>query len=278
MARPLKSGLDYFPLDVDILQDIKVRKISKTCGQHSFTILVAFLCEIYKDKGYYIKYDQDSIFCIGDQLGLDDELINKVILKALEVEFFDRTMFDTHHILTSGAIQSRYLAATQKRKNVVIDDNYLISSDNNSVNDVNSTQSKVKEIKVKESKPKENIEPVCLSATINIDGKKYIVSDPLFKTMTAIADNIPYIETLCVNNTIGNKEEIKRYLKLFFVKLQNEGTTNVSIKDAKQHFANWLRLQLERKQRRPTSASPNYSNKNKHNFANYNNDTGYDQF
>ena len=32
MARPLKTGLDYFPLDVDILYDIKVRKIVKKSG------------------------------------------------------------------------------------------------------------------------------------------------------------------------------------------------------------------------------------------------------
>ena len=33
MARPLKQGLDYFPLDTDFLSDSKVRKIIMLVAQ-----------------------------------------------------------------------------------------------------------------------------------------------------------------------------------------------------------------------------------------------------
>jgi len=38
MARPLKQGIDYFPLSVDFLRDIKVRKIKRACGPYTVEI------------------------------------------------------------------------------------------------------------------------------------------------------------------------------------------------------------------------------------------------
>ena len=54
MVRISKPGLDYFPLDVNFLQDRKVRRIS--CRHHAAGIaaLTSLLCLIYKEKGYYI--------------------------------------------------------------------------------------------------------------------------------------------------------------------------------------------------------------------------------
>nr|DAK80447.1 MAG TPA: protein of unknown function (DUF4373) [Caudoviricetes sp.] len=37
MARPTKKGLDYFPLDVDFLSDLKVRRIIKACDKRGKT-------------------------------------------------------------------------------------------------------------------------------------------------------------------------------------------------------------------------------------------------
>ena len=33
MARPIKEGLDYFPMDVDILHNIKIRRVIKQYGE-----------------------------------------------------------------------------------------------------------------------------------------------------------------------------------------------------------------------------------------------------
>ena len=59
MARISKPGLDYFPLDVNFLQDRKVRRIS--CRHHAAGIaaLTSLLCLIYKEKGYYISWNKD---------------------------------------------------------------------------------------------------------------------------------------------------------------------------------------------------------------------------
>lgn len=279
MARPLKTGLDYFPLDVDILYDIKVRKIVKKSGEQAFSILIGLLCNIYKDKGYYAEYSDDLCFHVADTLDVSEESVNEVITKALEVGFFDMQMYERHRILTSESIQARFESATLKRKESVINDIYWISSANNPVNDSHNTQSKVKETKVKEStekksKSKEGKPEQSLTANINIDGRSYIISNRLHRLMSFMSENKPYINTLCVNNGIKNSDNLIRYLKLFFVKLENEGSAHTDTKDIKQHFANWLRLQLERDKRPSEKIKYN----NKHNFAKHDNTISYSEF
>ena len=38
MSRPLKKGLDYFPVDTNILSDLKVRRIKREYGAESFLL------------------------------------------------------------------------------------------------------------------------------------------------------------------------------------------------------------------------------------------------
>jgi len=170
LARPTKTGLEYFPLDVNFLYDIKVRKIIKPLGPEAIGVLVYLLAEIYKDNGYYISWNDDICFLMSDLTGIDEELIKDVVSKALEVDFFNKDKYKKYNILTSKGIQNRYISATEKRKNTNINDDYIIKSEqistnehtqNNSntkvnseetgVNVTESTQSKVKESKVKDN-------------------------------------------------------------------------------------------------------------------------------
>ena len=43
MARTFKKGLDYFPLDIDIFNDLKIRKLIKYQGGKAITVY-ALLC------------------------------------------------------------------------------------------------------------------------------------------------------------------------------------------------------------------------------------------
>ena len=170
LARPTKTGLEYFPLDVNFLYDIKVRKIIKPLGPEAIGVLVYLLAEIYKDNGYYISWNDDICFLMSDLTRIDEELIKDVVSKALEVDFFNKDKYKKYNILTSKGIQNRYISATEKRKNTNINDDYIIKNEqistnehtqNNSntkvnseetgVNVTESTQSKVKESKVKDN-------------------------------------------------------------------------------------------------------------------------------
>ena len=185
LARPTKTGLEYFPLDVNFLYDIKVKKIIKPLGPEAIGVLVYLLAEIYKDNGYYISWNDDICFLMSDLTGIDEELIKDVVSKALEVDFFNKDKYKKYNILTSKGIQNRYISATEKRKNTNINDDYIIKNEQISTNEhtqnnsntkvnseetgVNVTETKVNseetgvnvtestQSKVKESKVKDNI-------------------------------------------------------------------------------------------------------------------------
>ncbi|MEQ7181004.1 Lin1244/Lin1753 domain-containing protein [Enterococcus gallinarum] len=163
MARPTKKGLDYFPLDVDFLSDLKVRRIIKACGKEAVHILVALLANIYRDEGYYVLWDDDLAFLVADEVGTKEGTVKELVKKAVQVKFFDKDIFDKYSVLTSKGIQSRYILATKERKKVELEYKYLLTNEvnrsnisingrNNSVNQGNNQQSKEKESKEKEIK------------------------------------------------------------------------------------------------------------------------------
>lgn len=159
MARPNKQGIDYFPFDVDFFSDIKIRKIARACGSQATSILICLLCNIYKDKGYYILWDEDLPFVIADTVGVSEGAVKEVILKALQVDFFDQDIYNKHNVLTSLGIQKRFKSAVYKREKIEYIEEYMVSdvrkivSDvKNQVSDVRSTQRKVKKSRVKKSK------------------------------------------------------------------------------------------------------------------------------
>lgn len=163
MARPTKKGLDYFPLDVDFLSDLKVRRIIKACGKEAVHILVALLANIYRDEGYYVLWDDDLAFLVADEVGTKEGTVEELVRKAVQVKFFDKDIFDKYSVLSSKGIQNRYILATKERKKVELEFKYLLTNEvnrsnisingrNNSVNQGNNQQSKVKESKEKEIK------------------------------------------------------------------------------------------------------------------------------
>ncbi len=163
MARPTKKGLDYFPLDVDFLSDLKVRRIIKACGKEAVHILVALLANIYRDEGYYVLWDDDLAFLVADEVGTKEGTVEELVRKAVQVKFFDKDIFDKYSVLTSKGIQNRYILATKERKKVELEFRYLLTNEvnrsnisingrGNSVNQGNNQQSKVKESKEKEIK------------------------------------------------------------------------------------------------------------------------------
>lgn len=172
MARPLKQGLDYFPLDTDFLQDIKIRRLIRACGSSAIPMLIGLLVNIYRGDGYYLRWDSDMTFLISDEVGISEGAAQEFINKAVQVGFFDKKLYEEKSILTSAGIQRRFFEITERRKSVFYDDTLLlidvneytnlvnvnnnsINVNNNSVNVDNNQQSKVKESRVEESKGKE---------------------------------------------------------------------------------------------------------------------------
>ena len=198
MARPIKSGLDYFPHDVGLFADRKFRPLRKRYGYLAPMVYVVILELIYGDKGYYLDYsDSESVL-----LDIEERLSGKYqpeaeTLEMLICDLVAQGLLSHDHferqILTSKRIQVSYYKATVDRKEVFVDpdiwildaeemlkhskrhpllnsmgisasdgvnrSNNSINRSNNSVNRSNNPQSKVEESKAKQSRAEESKVP-----------------------------------------------------------------------------------------------------------------------
>lgn len=183
MARPIKQGLDYYPLDVGFLQDVKIRRIMRACGIQSIPVLISLLANIYRNDGYFLRWSSDMSFLIADELGVSEGAVTATVDKAVQVDFFNANMYECYGVLTSEGIQSRFFEAASRRREVRYDARFLlinvnvyknlVNADNNPVNVDDNQQSKVKESKVKKSKEEErknNSFPSSASKVIKLYG------------------------------------------------------------------------------------------------------------
>jgi len=167
LARPQKSGLEYFPLDVDIDQDDKILLIEAQHGLVGFGVVIKLLMKIYKHN-YYYEWTEKEQLLFSKRVNVDINSINVIVNDCIKWGLFNENMFKNIEILTSQGIQKRYMEAVGRRQRVEIDKRYLLLGsetlnvyknlvivDNNlPLNVVNvyiNPQSKVKESKAKKS-------------------------------------------------------------------------------------------------------------------------------
>ncbi|WP_053084433.1 Lin1244/Lin1753 domain-containing protein [Companilactobacillus ginsenosidimutans] len=204
MARPIKNGMDYFPLDVDFPTNEKVEAIMGEFGSEGVVAFLYLLSAIYRN-GYFLKWDRLSQMQLVNRIdGMTIEKMDQLINRLISYDTFSEEAFEEYQILTSKRVQATFLEATKRRKEqpklryLVNDDNNLVSSvvnvDNNpSSSGVNvdiSTQSKVKERKEKKSKQKQSKEigppAVAFQKTLTVYQQNIGVLNPL------VQQNIEY--------------------------------------------------------------------------------------
>lgn len=117
MARPKKTGLDYFPLDVDIASDEKVEYLEAKFGVEGFGVLIHLLAAIYRE-GYYINWGEMQAYVTSKRVNLPVNTISAIVSQLVNTGFFDEGLYEKFNILTSHGIQARYLQACEYRKKV----------------------------------------------------------------------------------------------------------------------------------------------------------------
>lgn len=128
MARPLKTGLDYFPLDVDMDQDDKLAMVIAMYGMEGLGITVKLLMKIYKE-GYYYNWSRREQIIFSRNVNVDINKVNQVVNECVNEGFFNMRLFHEFEILTSLGIQMRYLEAVKRRKSVTFLDDYFLITD-----------------------------------------------------------------------------------------------------------------------------------------------------
>ena len=107
MARPNKTGLDYFPFDIDFFDDEKIMAISGEFGIKGEITTVKLLCAIYRN-GYFIEWNDLFKFKLLKNLpGISPELLDSIVSRLVRWGFFNKDLFDSTGVLTSKGIQKR---------------------------------------------------------------------------------------------------------------------------------------------------------------------------
>lgn len=246
MGRKNKIGLEYFPFDIDLFSDLKIRKLIKYQGGKSFTVYALLLCIIYK-QGYYMKWDDELPFIVSEQTGFDEAYILEVIKCCLVVGLFSKELYESDKVLTSKGIQERYqyICNLSKRKCVISEfilisseqipvssEEKPISSEETPENSGKSTQRKVKESKGNNNTPPTPQEGNGREEFIKIcEIKDFLMKDELWK------------ENACMQSGLSIKflpmipEQIKNFLS--WIQATGEEKTILTLSDAKRRFIYW---------------------------------------
>ena len=272
MARPRKTGLDYFPFDVDFFEDDKITAISVQFGIKGEIAAVKLLCAIYRN-GYFIEWKESVCIKLLRELpGISEPLLEQIVRGLVKWGFFDKTLFDTARILTSRGIQRRYFSISRRNRRsgqggelpyLLTDDGMNetsmekedipkegvlefsateteFSATETELSRAKSTQ--IKEKKIKENNIKENI----IKENEENDSTSIL---PYSRGGSSIDDDVRqmmgaeiWVEQICMRHRVS-RNELPALMDEFAADCRCNGMTgHPDLADAQRHFNNWLRI------------------------------------
>ena len=163
MARPFKSGVDYFPLDVKM--DDEVELLESEHNLIGYAVLIKLYQRVYANN-YWLKWDKKELIVFSKRVNVDKNEVIAIINTCLEWDILSQKLFEAHSVLTSHGIQTRFFEIVKRRTKLEIIEEFLLMDvpvrerqeivivDINSIDAGKSTQSKVKDSKVDEIEDK----------------------------------------------------------------------------------------------------------------------------
>ena len=162
MARPRKTGLDYFPHDTDTDTDLNFQRYQAVTGLVGYAFYFKILEICFRNGGYCHVSDSETLILLAKQVFLyriiesetavsEAEMFQKLLSACFKYSLLDEQEYTKNKIITSNGIKRRFEVVNRKR---VLTRGYVVTEAETPVTEENSTQSKVKESKEKESKGK----------------------------------------------------------------------------------------------------------------------------
>ncbi len=240
----MANSIEYFPFNIDFFNDDKVALIEAEYGAIGSCIAIRLLCKIYH-SGYYYQWGKDECLLFARQAGIRHEELQTIVDALVSRSFFDADLYKRYNILTSHGIQQRYFDIVKRRQKILVKEEYLLI-DINKYGNLITIRGEVEKVEQPEEQP---------------------ALDTLNNEVMEMKASEIWLESVAMrfNITIA---DIKGYLDIFAVDCRSRANTHHdSIGDAQRHFCDWLRIQLdiknkdnERKQthdrRRSNKATP----------------------
>jgi hypothetical protein len=137
MARPKKTGLDYFPLDVEF--DDKFKAVEMLHGNNGFVFVIKIWQAAYKTLTGEVSLSGLFAELMAKNCRITTEEFNKILETSLNIELFFKT---ESGMITSNGIKKRISSVSKDRETAII-------------RQQNKDKKKVKESIVNKSKVKE---------------------------------------------------------------------------------------------------------------------------
>ena len=242
MGRNAKRGLDYFPMDISIFSDLKIRKLIKRQGGKAITVYAYLLCCIYKE-GYYIQWDKELPFICSEFTGYDEAYISEVIKSCLSLGLFDKALFDASQVLTSRGVQERYQRICQQSRRVCqIDEYNLVNPKQPSQAAPRPSNPKGKE-RHSEAQTPGKAQEGTVTHSLKANTASHSTIDEEIKLLKQETSWIDQLQ--CLHGITA--EQIRLRIDDFATECKANGKeSHDSLSDAKHHFNSWLRLTTQK--------------------------------
>ena len=238
-----KKGLIFYQNDTDRYQDMKVKRLKKQFSCSGVAIWDYVLNEIYRVEGSFLVWNADCAFDVSDYFGIKESLVNEVINYCVNIGLFNKELFSNESVITSKAIQLRYVSICKKAKRT----NYKIP-DKLDLLRVETKKVRVENPKVRVEKPKESV----VLDIVKYSKVKYSKEDSNKEGVLRPVDDI--IEAYLLdeklvsamisnkNNMLKNKDILKSRLDEFKEMLAEKGRHSETWIEFTTYFRNWNKV------------------------------------
>lgn len=130
----MNSGLSWFRIDVDF--DDKFELVCAEYGSAAFEVIVRLWQKIYRE-GYYCEWNSEVALLFAKKYSLGGNAVSEIVQCAVKRGLFSEEKLTKYGILTSSGIQKWYLDSVERRKEVVIEKDYLMADVCKNIKNVN---------------------------------------------------------------------------------------------------------------------------------------------
>ena len=254
MARPIKTGLDYFPFDVDFFFDEKIVAINGEFGIKGEITTVKLLCAIYRN-GYFIEWTDMLKYKLLKELpGVSAELVEQIVHRLVKWGFFDKALFDSAKVLTSSGIQRRYNTICVKMHRKSDTSRYwLLDASKPKASEKPAAPKPQPKPKATRKKPEPEAPTLELPKVPRFTPPEPL---PLDETIQRLLDDTIWNEPVCMRYSL-TPETLKSEIADFKQHCLCMGKQPVDMKDAKSYFCWWLQKKRENEPKvKPAKTAP----------------------
>ncbi|MGJ1359475.1 DUF4373 domain-containing protein [Sphingobacterium siyangense] len=261
MARPQKNTVDYFPHLIG--SGKKMQYIEMKYGNDGYATWFKLLETLAITEHHFLNMNEDiEVMFLSAKCRVSVDILLAIIEDLVTLKVFDKTLWQKR-VLWSQMFINHIQDAYKRRENKCLQFEGLCMhlqslgihiANNNALNSNNNTQSKVKEIKVKEIKyiPTQSGEENDPEKPEKKPAwEQYSPTD--FETPKQdILNDQEFVNRVASDNAIS-VDKAKDWIENFFQNISFTGESKTSLQGYRKHCKNWISLKIQ-------NQSKNYNN------------------